>query len=90
MAALGSSRGDRHGNSSQNKSPLTSPEKIRELLNEGVSAADTGTHWWVEKATLIRILRLSYAAFWLIFRANLDAWQLWNTVRSTKRGVSQI
>ncbi|XP_051910971.1 nuclear-interacting partner of ALK [Hippocampus zosterae] len=44
MATLGNSRGDRHGNSSQNKSPLTSPEKIRELLNEGVSTADTDIH----------------------------------------------
>ncbi|XP_061523711.1 nuclear-interacting partner of ALK [Phycodurus eques] len=44
MAALGSSRGDRVGNSTQNKSSITSPEKIREILNEGVSPAGTGTH----------------------------------------------
>ncbi|XP_077401800.1 zinc finger C3HC-type protein 1 isoform X1 [Vanacampus margaritifer] len=42
MAAVASSRGDRLGNSNENNSSLTSPEKIRELLNEGVSA--TGTH----------------------------------------------
>ncbi|KAM9771756.1 nuclear-interacting partner of ALK isoform X2 [Syngnathus typhle] len=43
MAALGNSRGDRLGSSNQNKSPLASPEKIRKLLNEGVSAAGTAT-----------------------------------------------
>ncbi|XP_061663402.1 nuclear-interacting partner of ALK [Syngnathoides biaculeatus] len=44
MAALGSNRWDRLGNANQNKSFITSPEKIRELLNEGVSPVGTGTH----------------------------------------------
>ncbi|KAM4614675.1 zinc finger C3HC-type protein 1 [Polymixia lowei] len=39
MATLGS-RGDRLGNSNQQKSSFASPEKVRELLNEGVSSAD--------------------------------------------------
>lgn len=38
MATLGGSRGDRHGNSNQQKSSLASPEKVREILNEGVSS----------------------------------------------------
>nr|XP_057933708.1 nuclear-interacting partner of ALK [Doryrhamphus excisus] len=44
MAAIGSSRVDRLSNSNQNKTSLTSPEKIRELLNEGVSSAGTATN----------------------------------------------
>ncbi|KAM6895534.1 zinc finger C3HC-type protein 1 [Xenentodon cancila] len=40
MATLGGSRGDRLGNSNQHKSSLASPEKVRELLNEGVSSPD--------------------------------------------------
>ncbi|KAF7653010.1 hypothetical protein LDENG_00088670 [Lucifuga dentata] len=38
MATLGGSRGDRLGSSHQQKSSLSSPEKIRELLNDGVSS----------------------------------------------------
>ncbi|XP_038145331.1 nuclear-interacting partner of ALK isoform X1 [Cyprinodon tularosa] len=34
-------RGERIGISNQNKSSLTSPEKVREILNEGVSAVDS-------------------------------------------------
>lgn len=44
MATLGGSRGDRLGNSNHPKSPLTSPEKIREILNEGVSSMDAGAN----------------------------------------------
>ncbi|KAM3858782.1 zinc finger C3HC-type protein 1 [Diretmus argenteus] len=40
MATLGGSRGDRLGNSNQQKSSLASPEKVRELLKDGVSSAD--------------------------------------------------
>ncbi|XP_077565704.1 zinc finger C3HC-type protein 1 [Stigmatopora nigra] len=44
MATEGNSRGDRLSNANQNKSSLTSPDKIRELLNEGVSPADTSVN----------------------------------------------
>lgn len=43
MATLSGSRGDRLGNSIQQKSPLASPEKVREILNEGVSSIDVGS-----------------------------------------------
>ncbi|XP_040886259.1 nuclear-interacting partner of ALK [Toxotes jaculatrix] len=43
MATLSGSRGDRLGNSNQQKSSLASPEKVREILNEGVSSADIGS-----------------------------------------------
>ncbi|CAG5927564.1 unnamed protein product [Menidia menidia] len=43
MATLGGSPGHRLGNSNQSKSSLVSPEKVRELLNEGVSSADVGS-----------------------------------------------
>ncbi|XP_029902100.1 zinc finger C3HC-type protein 1 [Myripristis murdjan] len=41
MATVGGGRGDRLGNSSHQKSSLASPEKVRELLNEGLSSADS-------------------------------------------------
>ena len=44
MATLGGSRGDRHGNSNQHKSSLVSPEKVRDILNEGVSSTGTGAN----------------------------------------------
>ncbi|CAK6961384.1 Hypothetical predicted protein [Scomber scombrus] len=44
MATLGGSRGDRHGNSNQHKSSLVSPEKVRDILNEGVSSTCTGAN----------------------------------------------
>ncbi|XP_047431872.1 nuclear-interacting partner of ALK [Mugil cephalus] len=44
MATLGGSRGDRLGNSNQHKTSLASPEKVRELLNEGVSAGDNASN----------------------------------------------
>lgn len=40
MAAVGSNRAERTGNSNLQKSSLASPEKVRELLNEGVSSTD--------------------------------------------------
>lgn len=40
MATLGGSRGDRQANSNHQKSFLVSPEKVREILNDGVSSAD--------------------------------------------------
>ncbi|XP_012706136.2 nuclear-interacting partner of ALK [Fundulus heteroclitus] len=40
MATDGGGRGDRIGISNQHKSSLASPEKVRELLKEGISAAD--------------------------------------------------
>lgn len=40
MATLGGSRGDRPANSNHQKSSLVSPEKVREILNDGVSSAD--------------------------------------------------
>ncbi|XP_027900013.1 zinc finger C3HC-type protein 1 [Xiphophorus couchianus] len=40
MATDGGSRGERIAISNQHKSSLASPEKVRELLNEGVSAVD--------------------------------------------------
>lgn len=43
MATLGGSRGDRLGNSNLHKS-LASPEKIRELLNEGLSSKDVASN----------------------------------------------
>lgn len=43
MATHGGSRVDRLGSSSQQKSCLASPEKVRELLNEGVSSTDVGS-----------------------------------------------
>ncbi|XP_070785167.1 zinc finger C3HC-type protein 1 [Enoplosus armatus] len=42
MATLGGSRGDRLGNSNQQKSSFASPEKVREILNEGVSSTNIG------------------------------------------------
>lgn len=45
MAALGS-RVDRQENGEkQNKSPLVSPLKVRELLNEGVASEDSVLNW---------------------------------------------
>lgn len=44
MATLGGSRGDRLGNSNHQKSSIASPEKVRELLNDGVSSADIGSN----------------------------------------------
>ncbi|XP_041833326.1 nuclear-interacting partner of ALK [Melanotaenia boesemani] len=44
MATLGGSRGDRVGNSNQHKSSFVSPEKVREILNEGVSSPDNGSN----------------------------------------------
>ncbi|KAM4570183.1 zinc finger C3HC-type protein 1 isoform 2-T2 [Odontesthes bonariensis] len=44
MATLGGTPGHRLGNSNQHKSSLVSPEKVRELLNEGVSSPDTGSN----------------------------------------------
>lgn len=44
MATLGSSRGDRLGNSNHQRSSLASPERVRELLNEGVSSAGIGSN----------------------------------------------
>lgn len=41
MAALDSNRAERLENSSLQRSSLASPEKVRELLNEGVSSTDT-------------------------------------------------
>ncbi|XP_075886299.1 zinc finger C3HC-type protein 1 [Nelusetta ayraudi] len=42
MATLGGSRGDRLANSNHQKSSLVSPEKVRDILNDGVSSADAG------------------------------------------------
>ncbi|CAJ1054862.1 nuclear-interacting partner of ALK [Xyrichtys novacula] len=44
MATLGGSRGDRLGNSNHQKSTMVSPEKVRELLNEGVSPTAVGSN----------------------------------------------
>ncbi|XP_008300493.1 zinc finger C3HC-type protein 1 [Stegastes partitus] len=44
MATLGGSRGDRLGNSNQHKSSLASPEKVRQLLSEGVSSTNNGAN----------------------------------------------
>lgn len=44
MATLGGSRGDRLGNSNHNKSAIVSPEKVREILNEGVSSTGVGSN----------------------------------------------
>ncbi|XP_074480951.1 zinc finger C3HC-type protein 1 [Sebastes fasciatus] len=44
MATLGGSRGDRLGNTNQQKSSFASPEKVRELLNAGVSSPDNGAN----------------------------------------------
>ncbi|XP_059182377.1 nuclear-interacting partner of ALK [Centropristis striata] len=44
MATLGGSRGDRLGNTNQQKSSFASPEKVRELLNEGVSSTALGSN----------------------------------------------
>lgn len=43
MAALGGNRAERLVNSNLNKSSLASPEKVRELLNEGVSSTENTT-----------------------------------------------
>ncbi|XP_068611368.1 zinc finger C3HC-type protein 1 [Brachionichthys hirsutus] len=48
MATLGGSRGDRLGTSNHQKSSLVSPEKVRELLNDGVATLD-GQHGSGEK-----------------------------------------
>ncbi|XP_040031299.2 zinc finger C3HC-type protein 1 [Gasterosteus aculeatus] len=42
MATLGGSRGDRLGNTDQQKPSFASPEKVRELLSAGVSSAEVG------------------------------------------------
>ncbi|XP_034719787.1 nuclear-interacting partner of ALK [Etheostoma cragini] len=44
MATLGGSRGDRLGNTNQQNSSFASPEKVRELLNAGVSSTDIGSN----------------------------------------------
>nr|XP_020455221.1 nuclear-interacting partner of ALK [Monopterus albus] len=43
MATLGGNRGDRASNSNLQKSSLASPEKVRELLNEGVSSVGSSS-----------------------------------------------
>uniref|UniRef100_A0A3B3ZHZ6 Uncharacterized protein n=1 Tax=Periophthalmus magnuspinnatus TaxID=409849 RepID=A0A3B3ZHZ6_9GOBI len=40
MAAVGGNRAERFGNSNLSKSALASPEKVRELLNEGVAPCE--------------------------------------------------
>ncbi|XP_073336698.1 zinc finger C3HC-type protein 1 [Pagrus major] len=44
MATHGGSRGDRLGNSNHQKSSIASPEKVRELLNDGVSSTNIGAN----------------------------------------------
>lgn len=46
MANIGGSRGDRLGNSNHLKSSFASPEKVRELLSEGVSLPEIGSNRW--------------------------------------------
>uniref|UniRef100_A0A3P9I193 Zinc finger, C3HC-type containing 1 n=1 Tax=Oryzias latipes TaxID=8090 RepID=A0A3P9I193_ORYLA len=44
MANIGGSRGERLGNSNHLKSSFASPEKVRELLSEGVSLPEIGSN----------------------------------------------
>lgn len=44
MATLGGSRGDRLANSNPQRSAVASPEKVRELLNDGVSSTAMGSN----------------------------------------------
>ncbi|KAA8580181.1 hypothetical protein FQN60_005716 [Etheostoma spectabile] len=58
MATLGGSRGDRLGNTNQPNSSFASPEKVRELLNAGVSSTDTGSNSYFKRDESLRILEL--------------------------------
>ncbi|XP_074553788.1 zinc finger C3HC-type protein 1 [Halichoeres trimaculatus] len=44
MATLGASRGDRLANANPQRSNVASPEKVRELLNDGVSSTGVGSN----------------------------------------------
>ncbi|KAG7496580.1 nuclear-interacting partner of ALK [Solea senegalensis] len=44
MATLSSSSGDRLGSSNLQRSSVVSPEKVREILSEGVSSTDSGSN----------------------------------------------
>lgn len=56
MAALSGSRGDRLSASTLLKSSLTSPEKVREILNEGLSLGGTGATRSVDRKNLQRMI----------------------------------
>jgi len=45
MAALGSRANRPENGEKQSKSPLVSPLKVRELLNEGVASEDNVFNW---------------------------------------------
>uniref|UniRef100_A0A1A8RBR4 Zinc finger, C3HC-type containing 1 n=1 Tax=Nothobranchius rachovii TaxID=451742 RepID=A0A1A8RBR4_9TELE len=47
--------GARPGNSDQHKAFLTSPEKVRELLNEGVSSSDVGSNSGQEELKVLGV-----------------------------------
>ncbi|XP_076015117.1 zinc finger C3HC-type protein 1 [Genypterus blacodes] len=53
MATLGSSRGDRLGNAHHSKASLSSPEKVRELLSDGVSLASSRRSSGPEEANVL-------------------------------------
>lgn len=66
MATLGGSRGDRPANSNHQKSSLVSPEKVREILNDGVSSSEAGSdRWFSEFAVCERTNKFESSQFWL-------------------------
>ncbi|XP_010778658.1 zinc finger C3HC-type protein 1 [Notothenia coriiceps] len=55
MATLSGSRGDRFGNTNQRKSSFASPEKVRALLNAGVSPAQVGSNSKQENGKVLEV-----------------------------------
>uniref|UniRef100_A0A3P8S1V7 Zinc finger, C3HC-type containing 1 n=1 Tax=Amphiprion percula TaxID=161767 RepID=A0A3P8S1V7_AMPPE len=55
MATVDGSRVDRLGNSNQHKSSLASPEKVRQLLNEGVSSTNNGSNSGQRGVTVLEV-----------------------------------
>lgn len=55
MATLSGSRGDRFGNTNQRKSSFASPEKVRALLNTGVSPAQVGSNSKQENGKVLEV-----------------------------------
>ncbi|KAF3859184.1 hypothetical protein F7725_021583 [Dissostichus mawsoni] len=55
MATLSGSRGDRLGNTNQRKSSFASPEKVRALLNAGVSPAQVGPNSKQENGKVLEV-----------------------------------
>ena len=86
MATLSGSRGDRLANSNHQKASLVSPEKVREILNQGVSSTTGGSIRCVHRSTRRRACGVQ-AQLWLARVVSHLAWQRLQLLRllSAKR-----